>query len=137
MRTPVILNGRSQRTYATQLVNEAEPGSIVTIAKPSRSTAQNKKLWAMLGDIARCAPEGLQWTQDTWKAAFMSYCGHQVQFCHGIDGGQPFPIGFRSSHLNVAQCAELITCIQEYGDRHGVDWTDTRKGGWLQEPTNA
>lgn len=133
MRRPVILLGDTQREYASKLINEAEAGSIVTISKPSRSTAQNKKLWAMLGDVSKSEPEQLKWTTDTWKAAFMSLCGHEVQFCAGIDGGQPFPIGFRSSHLSVKQCADLITCIQEYGDRHGVEWHDTRNGGFWDD----
>lgn len=101
----------------------------ITIAQQTRSNAQNDKMWAMLSDVARCEPEGRKWTPETWKSAFMHYLGHQVAFCEGLDGCGPFPLGFRSSKLNVAQMADLITCIQEYGDRHGVVWTDTINGG--------
>ena len=59
----------------------------------------------------------------------MHYLGHQVRFCEGLDGCGPFPMGFRSSKMSVGQMADLITCIQEYGDRHGVEWRDTADHG--------
>ena len=88
------------------------------------SGEQNARMWAMLSDVSRSKPEGRHWVPETWKAAFMHTLGHQVQFCEGLDNSGPFPLGFRSSRLSVRQMADLITCIQEYGDRHGVAWTD-------------
>lgn len=107
----------------------------VTIGQVTRTNAQNDKMWAMLSDVARCQPEGRQWEPETWKAAFMHHLGHQVRFCEGLEGSGPFPLGFRSSKLSVGQMADLITVIQEYGDRHGVEWTETVTGGFhdLQE----
>lgn len=121
------------RANAMQAIADAPANYVVTIAEPKRSTDQNAKMWAMLADVARCEPEGRKWTPETWKAAFMHYLGHQVAFCEGLDGCGPFPMGFRSSHLTVRQMADLITCISEYGDRHGVEWRETFKGGWFEE----
>lgn len=118
------------RQNAVNAILEAPEGYTVTIAEPKRSLDQNAKLWTMLGDVARTKPEDRNWTAETWKAAFMHYLGHQVMFCEGLEGTGPFPMGFRSSRLSVKQMADLITCVQEYGDRHGVKWTDTVKGGW-------
>lgn len=112
------------RANASRAVAEAPNGFVVTIAPQKRSTDQNAKLWAMIGDVAKAKPEGRQWAPETWKAAFMHYLGHQVQFCEGLDNSGPFPLGFRSSQLTVRQMADLITCIQAYGDEHGVVWTD-------------
>ena len=95
----------------------------MTIREGKRSSDQNDKMWAMLSDVSNACPEGRQWPPETWKCAFMHALGHQVRFCEGIDGSGPFPIGFRSSRLTVRQMADLITTIQEYGDRHGVAWT--------------
>jgi hypothetical protein len=81
-------------------------------------------MWAMLSDISRAKPEGRRMTPDLWKAVFMQACGHEVQFLQGLDG-QPFPAGFRSSRLSVAQMAELISFIQAKGDEWGVRWSDT------------
>lgn len=124
MTQTVILHGTSQRLFAKSLIERAPQDAVVTISEAKRNLDQNAKLWALLSDVSRSKPEGRKWTPETWKAAFMHVLGHQVQFCEGLDGSGPFPLGFRSSRLTVRQFADLITCVIEYGDRHGVEWTD-------------
>lgn len=126
MSKTVILHGPSQRTYAKSLIDGAPVDAVLTIRESTRSNEQNSKMWAMLTDISRHRPEGRRWTPETWKAAFMHVLGHQIQFCEGLDNSGPFPLGFRSSRLTVGQMSDLITCIIEYGDRHGVVWTDPK-----------
>lgn len=120
----VILHAASQRSFAKSLIDRAPVDAVVTIRQATRSNDQNAKMWCLLSDISRAKPEGRHWVPETWKAAFMHCLGHQIQFCEGLDGSGPFPLGFRSSRLSVSQMADLITCIQEYGDRHGVAWSD-------------
>lgn len=124
MAQTVVLYSPARREAARMLVDAAPHDAVVTIRPPSRSTAQNAKMWAMLSDISRARPEGRQWTPETWKCAFMHSLGHQVQFCEGLDNSGPFPLGFRSSRLRKAQMADLIECIYEYGARHGIEWGD-------------
>lgn len=126
MTQTVILAGLSQRAFAKQLIDRAPANAVVSVREATRSTEQNDKMWAMLSDVSRAKPEGRRWTPETWKCAFMHSLGHQVQFCEGLDNSGPFPLGFRSSRLSVRQMADLITVIQEYGDRHGVHWTDPK-----------
>ena len=120
----VILRGPEQRALALRLVREAPPDAVVNVALAKRTNDQNAKMWAMLSDVVRAKPEGRQWNAETWKCAFLHSLGHQVQFAEGLDGSGPFPVGFRSSRLNKRQMADLITVIQEYGDRHGVRWSE-------------
>lgn len=120
----IILHGKSQRELAKQLIDRAPQDAVVRVSEPTRNLDQNARMWAMLSDVSRAKPEGRHWTPETWKAAFMHSLGHQVQFCEGLDNSGPFPLGFRSSRLSVRQMADLITVISEYGDRHGVLWTD-------------
>lgn len=127
MPQTVILVGHSQRQFAKSLIDDAPAMAVVSIREAKRSTEQNDKMWAMLSDVSRAKPEGRRWVPETWKAAFMHSLGHQVQFCEGLDDSGPFPLGFRSSKLTVRQMADLITCIYEYGDRHGVVWTEPKK----------
>lgn len=124
MSQTVILHGASQRAFAKTLVDRAPVDAVMTIRPATRSTDQNAKMWSMLSDVSRAKPEGRHWTPETWKAAFMHVLGHQVQFCEGLDNSGPFPLGFRSSRLTVSQMADLITCIYEYGARHGVVFHD-------------
>lgn len=123
----VILHSQSQRLFAKQMIDLAPMDAVLTIREATRTTDQNAKMWAMLSDLSRAKPEGRQWPPETWKAAFMHFLGHQVRFCEGLDGGSPFPIGFRSSRLTVKQMIDLIECIYEYGDRHGVVWSEPRE----------
>lgn len=129
-QTFILVNDRVRQNAITA-IRTAAPGHVVRIAPAGRSLDQNAKMWAMLADVARSQPEGRQWPPETWKAAFMHFLGHQVMFADGLDGTGPFPVGFRTSKLTVRQMADLITCIYEYGDRHGVVWTETVKGGFL------
>lgn len=119
----IRLTGDHQRRIAHGLIERAPQGAVVNIREANRSSEQNSKLWAMISDVSRAKPEGRTHTAETWKALFMSACGHAVQFENGLNG-QPFPIGFRSSRLNKLQMSELIETIYEYGARHGVEWSE-------------
>lgn len=119
----VILCGPSQRAFAKRLIDAAPRDAVVNIREGRRSLDQNAKMWAMLSDVSRAKPDGRKHTPEVWKELFMHALGHQTQFEMGLDG-QPFPVGLRSSRLTKAQMADMITFIAEYGDRHGVRWSD-------------
>lgn len=129
----IYLKGKSQRDYALMALRAAPLNCVVSITKPNRTEPQNAKMWAMLNDVVKAEPEGRKWTSDTWKAAFMHSLDHQCQFAEGLDGSGPFPIGFRSSHMNVQQMRDLIEVIYEYGSRHGVAWKETLRSGYELE----
>lgn len=121
----IILRGHSQRMLALKLIDKAGDDFVVNIRPPTRNSDQNSRMWAMLSDVARSKPEGRQWIPETWKAAFMQSLGHQCLFAESLDGESgPFAIGFRTSRLRVGEMADLITVIAEYGDRHGVQWSE-------------
>lgn len=132
MANRFVLRNKVIRANAMQAILDAGDNYVVTIAQPTRSNDQNARLWAMLADVAKACPEGRQWTPETWKCAFMHALGHQIRFAEGLDGSGPFPIGFHSSKLTVAQMADLITCVDEYGTRHDVEWSETISGGFLE-----
>lgn len=124
MTQTVILRSPAQKALAKQMIDRAPVDAVVRISEATRNLDQNARMWAMLSDVSRAKPEGRHWTPEAWKCAFMHSLGHQVKFCEGLDGSGPFPLGFHSSRLTVRQMADLITVIQEYGDRFGVRWTD-------------
>jgi hypothetical protein len=119
----VRLIGPSQRALAKRLIDAAPLNAVVKISEEKRSLDQNARFWSVLSDISRAKPEGRRHTPEVWKALMMSACGHEVAFELGLDG-RPFPVGFRSSHLNKAQMSDLIDFAQEYGARHGVEWSE-------------
>lgn len=119
----VRLIGPSQRDLAHRLIDAAPQGAVVNVREAKRSLDQNAKFYAMLSDISRAKPEGRKMTPDRWKAVFMQACSHEVAFEIGLDG-KPFPVGFSSSRLTVAQMADLITFMIAWGDEHGVVWSE-------------
>ncbi len=123
----IILRGPSQRQFACSVVNSAVPDSVVTVADPKRNTDQNALMWVLLGDVSRAKIDGRKWSDNTWKCAFLHFLGHQVRWHEGLDDSGAFPVEYRSSRLTVRQMADLITCIYEYGDRHGVRWSEPKR----------
>lgn len=117
------LDGQFTRERAKRIIDAAPEGYVFSVKEAGRSDAQNRKMWAMLADIAMARPEGRAHVPEVWKCLFMQACGHEVAFELGLDN-RPFPIGFKSSKLTKSQMADLITLMQQYGDKHGVRWSD-------------
>ena len=107
------------RLLVLQWLQECSDGVIVQFRKPKRTIPQNARMWAMLGDIANARPDGHERCPEDWKSAFMKSLGHEVRFIHGLDG-EPFPVGFRTSNLNVAQMTALMDLVQSYADEKGI-----------------
>ena len=82
-------------------------------------------------------PEGRKWLNETWKCAFMHHLGWQMKFAMSLEGNDPFPIGYRSSQLTVAQMSDLIECVYEYGARHHVKWRETKRSGFMSPSEDA
>lgn len=117
-----ILNARNRASVVDEVRNLPD-GYEVILREPTRNLDQNARMWAMLSDISKAKPEGRKHTPEVWKAIFMQALGYETRFIMGLDN-QPFPVGFRSSRLRVREMADLITFIAEYGDRHGVRWSE-------------
>jgi hypothetical protein len=129
MAQTVILRGLEQRALACELIRAAPVNATVTIKPESRNLDQNAKLWAMLSDVSRAKPEGRMHTPEVWKCLFMNALGHETRFEMGLDN-RPFPVGFSSSALSKRDFADLITFVQEYGDRHGIAWSEPPPRGY-------
>ena len=122
----VRLVGPAQRNLAKRLVATAPQGAVVNIREASRTLDQNAKMWAMLSDVSRAKPEDRALTPDVWKALFLHALDHAQRFEMALDGNGMVPVGFRSSRLTKEQMGDLITLIDEYGARHGVEWSEPK-----------
>ncbi len=116
------------RKRAARAVMAAPDGYMVVIKDPTRTQAQNSKMWAMLEDVSRSEMLGKKYTPEQWKRVFMSACGWEVQFLEGLSG-EIFPSGFKSSRMTTKQMVDMITYIEAEGNRSGVKWT-FKQDGW-------
>ena len=124
MQTRTFILNSNTRSVVFDWLKKASDGVVVEFRKSKRTTPQNARMWAMLGDIADAKPDGMEDDPELWKARFMKALGHEVRFIHGLDG-EPFPYGFKSRKLNVAQMSALMDFIEWYADEkkiqlHGV-----------------
>lgn len=114
----------SKRDYAHRLIDKAPAGSVVTIAKPRRTSDQNARMWALLSRISAAKPEGRELTPESWKAIFCHALGHEQRFEMALDGKGFVPLGFRTSRMTKEQMSDLFLVIEEYAARNGIDLGD-------------
>jgi hypothetical protein len=115
---------RRNREFAHRMVDAAPDGSVMTVAKPRRTSDQNARMWALLSRISAAKPEGRELTPDVWKSLFLHSLDHAPRFELALDGKGMVPVGFRSSKLTKEQFSDLFLVIEEYAARHGVDLDD-------------
>lgn len=105
----------------------------VRINDEDRSAEQNKKLHAMLADIARQVEHaGMKWDVTIWKrlctASWLRETGAAIQMIPAIDGNGIDVLYERTSKLSMKKCAELILWVEAFGAEHDVKWT--QKDHW-------
>ncbi len=120
MRRVITIRGITDRNRLHSWVDAAPVGDRVEFKEPSRSLAQNSRMWAILEAIAQqslwC---GQHYTADDWKDYFM----HMLKggrWMPGEDGGL-VPIGRSTSKLTVSEMTNLQTLMEAFCARHEID----------------
>ena len=106
----------------------------VTITEPDRTDEQNKKLHAMLKDLAEQVDHaGQKWSASVWKrlcvAAWLREEGKNPAMIPAIDGMGVDVLYEQTSKLSIKRCASLLTWIEAYGAECGVKWTQPDRWG--------
>lgn len=96
-------------------------GTIVEFAEgPKRTSEQNDRLWAMLGDVSRQVEWYGQHLSDAdWKDVFTASI-RKLRVVPGIDAGSFIPLGMRTSKMRKAEMSDLLELIAAFGAEHGV-----------------
>ena len=138
-RNIIILANDALRAKAMQYVRLAPPNSRVEFKGPQRSTDQNAKMWACLSDIARqLGWHGKKLTADNWKVMFLDalrrHHKEELLAVPNLDNTGFVDLGKSSSDLSKEEMADLITLILQFGDAHGVEFTEPeQRGAAVQE----
>jgi len=108
-------------------MNESHRIEIKQVAS-KRSSSQNRKMWAMLNDIAR----QLMWpingvqthiTPEDWKDLITAGLAKHQRIAQGIEGGVVM-LGSRTSKMTKAELAELIEYIYWFGADRQIAWDE-------------
>ena len=95
----------------------------LTIKKEKRSSEQNRKLWATLGEIANQVEwYGEKLTADDWKH-ILSASLRKQRAVPGIDGGFVV-LGLSTSKMDKAEMSELLELAMAFGSQQGVHFAE-------------
>lgn len=97
------------------------------VRRDTRSTAQNRLMWACLA----CLAEQVNWhgqhlTAEEWKDVLTASLRRQ-RVVPGIDGGFVV-LGQSTRAMTKAEMTELIDLAHAFGDQKGVRWTPQALG---------
>jgi hypothetical protein len=121
----LILANKAIREKAKKWIDAAPDGMRLEFREAKRSTEQNSRMWAMLGDISRQVKhQGRTYDSDRWKVIMLYALGQETEFIPSLDGMSFIPYGPRSSELSVAEMSELIELMTAWGTEHGVVFHD-------------
>jgi len=115
--------------WAEELISKAIAAGdvLMVLTRPKRTDDQNRKMWAMLRDVARQRPlvingERVWGDPEDWKDVFTAALKRETRMAQGLDGGVVM-LGMRTSRMRKDQLSELIELIYAYGSEWGVNWS--------------
>lgn len=120
------IHTNEDRDQIARWARNVEVGTVVEFRKKSRSTEQNAKLWAMLGEVAeQVVWYGQKLDADDWKDLFTAAL-RNARVVPGIDKGSYVPLGMRTSQMTIAEMSDLIELIHAFGadPEHPVKFKD-------------
>jgi hypothetical protein len=124
-----ILAHPEARRRAMAAVAEAAPGDVVEVKAPTRNTAQNSLLHALLQEIAaRVEWAGQLRDTEVWKrlltAAWLRAEGESLQLLPAVDG-KGLDVVYTPTHtLSKAQMASLVDYVTAWAIEQGIDMSE-------------
>lgn len=116
--------------WARQMIVRGLKGGAVSLVltRPKRSDDQNRKMWAMLRDVAgqqRLMINGeMTWADvEDWKDVFTAALRRETRMAQGVDGGVVM-LGMRTSKMRKQELSNLIELIYAYGEEWEVHWSE-------------
>ncbi len=118
----IRLRSATDIALAEDHLRRAQFGWWFKLFEPTRSDKQNRRMWAMLGQVAKKGNiAGRTFDADQWKAIFMKAMGEEVDFLPSLDGKTYFPHGFRSSRLSIKEMVALQDFIKAWATEQGIE----------------
>lgn len=95
----------------------------VVIRPEKRTTAQNRRMWAMLNDLSeQIVWHGQKLSADDWKTMCTASLKNQ-RVLPGLEGGFVV-MGESTSQMTVAEMATLMDFMEAFGVQQGVTFHD-------------
>jgi len=102
-------------------------GYCVEVKPKTRTLEQNRRMWAMLTDVAnQVVWHGKTLTPENWKDIFSSALKKQ-EVVPGIDGGFVV-MGQSTSKMTIKEMLDLQELMAAFGADRNVKWSDYSNG---------
>ncbi len=96
----------------------------MTPTQTSRSSEQNRRMWAMLTEVSQQVVwHGQKLSKEEWKDVFTAALKRQ-KVVPGIDGGFVV-LGSSTSKMTVEEMSSLIELVTAFGTQQGVEFADS------------
>ncbi len=111
------------RNNAIECVKQAPDGYCVEVKPKTRTIEQNRRMWAMLGDISRQVEwYGKKLTPENWKDVFSASLKKQ-DVVPGLDSGFVV-LGQSTSKMTIKEMTDLQDLMGAFGADKGVEWSE-------------
>jgi hypothetical protein len=99
---------------------------VLTVKPATRSTEQNRRLWALLTEVSQQVEwYGKRLTPEDWKHVFTASL-RKLDVVPNLDGTGFVALGMSTSRMTVAEMGDLMTLIEAFGAQRGVRFADER-----------
>ena len=100
---------------------------IVEVKPETRSTEQNRRMWAMLTDVSQQVDwYGKRLTAQDWKHVFSSSL-RKLEVVPNLDGTGFVALGLSTSAMTKAEMGDLMTLMEAFGAERGVEWSEPER----------
>lgn len=117
--------------FIRQLPVDQKRPLVVDIKEPSRTNAQNNKMWPLLEDLSeQVVWFGNKYDKEDWKDLITAMIAkskkQELRTAPGLDGGIVM-FGQRTSKMNIPQMVEVIEAIYWFGTQQHVNFSEKSK----------
>lgn len=118
-----ILAHVEARSRALEAVRHAPDGYWVQIRAPKRSDVANRRMWAMLHDIAeQHLWYGVKLSAEEFKHIFSAGL-HKAKVVPGLDGGFVV-LGQSTSNMSQSEISDMMMLMEVFGAEKGIKFKE-------------
>lgn len=120
MTSRIPLSNPMARAHAKRQIDAAPDGYVVTIQEPTRTLAQNARLWDQLDDISKQVEwYGRRLSPEEWKHIFSAAIRKQ-DVVPNLDGTGFVVLGQSTSKMRVREMSDMLELMNAFCAERGV-----------------
>lgn len=122
MTSTIRLVGHRQRNEAHRQIDAAPDGYVVRIGEETRNIRQNAALHGWVSVLRKAMPDTFgQFSVEDCKLRLLNALANEMRCLPELEGGGMFLAGQRTRDLTKTQFAGLLTIVDMYAARNGVE----------------